>query len=204
MSGETTKERVTTTYTRVPSKSKLLANELPKKETTLQIKRHSDNIKPTCSVIAMWEVVTLTQNALWSSRDLAAEEWPSEQVMTKAVCLKMLKVRRCRNPSPFWGAFICEAEVMVAAGISDCSMDFLKCRQSTTTYSIGAAFLVQVHFQTGSLLVRLWSLESLFLVLVILPSFIFCHRLFSHVAAWPKVWQTARRALGLTKTEIRK
>ena len=32
---------------RVPSKSKLLVNELPNKETTLQIKCHSDDIKPT-------------------------------------------------------------------------------------------------------------------------------------------------------------
>ena len=53
MSGEAAKEHVTTAYTRVPSKSKLLAKELPNKETTLQIKRHSDDIKPTCSVIAM-------------------------------------------------------------------------------------------------------------------------------------------------------
>ena len=53
MSGEAAKERVTTAYTRVPSKSKLLANELPNKETTFQIKRHSDDIKTTCSVIAM-------------------------------------------------------------------------------------------------------------------------------------------------------
>ena len=46
-------ERVTTAYTQVPSKSKLLANKLPNKETTFQIKRHSDDIKPTCSLIAM-------------------------------------------------------------------------------------------------------------------------------------------------------
>ena len=61
MSGEAAKERVTTTYTRVSSKSKLLANELPNKETTLQIKHHSDDIKPMCSVIAMWEVVRLVR-----------------------------------------------------------------------------------------------------------------------------------------------
>ena len=36
MSGEAAKERVTTAYTRVPSKSKLLANELPNKETTFK------------------------------------------------------------------------------------------------------------------------------------------------------------------------
>ena len=53
MSGEAAKERVTTVYTRVQSKSKLLANELPDKETTFRIKRHSDDIKTTCSVIAM-------------------------------------------------------------------------------------------------------------------------------------------------------
>ena len=45
MSGEAAKERVTTAYTRVPSKSKLLVNRLPNKETTLQIKHHSDDIK---------------------------------------------------------------------------------------------------------------------------------------------------------------
>ena len=56
MSGEAAKERVTTAYTRVPSKSKLLANELPNEETTLQIKRHSDDTKPKCSV-AMWQVL---------------------------------------------------------------------------------------------------------------------------------------------------
>ena len=53
MSGEAAEERVTTAYTLVPSKSELLANEIPNKETTLQIKRHGDDIKPTCSVIAM-------------------------------------------------------------------------------------------------------------------------------------------------------
>ena len=50
---------------------------------------------------------------------------------------------------------------------------FLKRQQSATTYFVGAAFLAQVHFQPGSLLVRLWSLESLFLVPAILSSFIF-------------------------------
>ena len=53
MSGEAAKEHVTTTYTQVPSKSKLLVNELPNEETTIQIKCHSDDIKPTCSVIVM-------------------------------------------------------------------------------------------------------------------------------------------------------
>ena len=53
MSGEAAKEHVTNAYTRVQSKSELLVNELPNKETTLQIKRHSDDIKPTCYVIAM-------------------------------------------------------------------------------------------------------------------------------------------------------
>ena len=84
MSGEATKERVTTTYTRVPSKSKLLANELPNKETTLQIKCHSDDIKTHMFCNSDVRNFTLTQNAV----DLAAEEWASEQVTAKAICLK--------------------------------------------------------------------------------------------------------------------
>ena len=86
MSGETAKERVTTTYTRVPSKSKskLLANELPNKETTLQIKCHSDDIKTHMFCNSDVRNFTLTQNAV----DLAAEEWASEQVTAKAICLK--------------------------------------------------------------------------------------------------------------------
>ena len=75
---------------------------------------------------------------------------------------------------------------------------FLKCQQSAKTYSVGTNFLVQVHFQLGSLLGHLWSLESLFLVLAILPLFIFsCSRM-----TWSR-WQTAWHALHLTKTEIR-
>ena len=66
----------------------------------------------------------------------------------------------------------CEVEATVAAGISDGSIDFLKRRQSATTYSVGAAFLAQAHFQPGSLLVRLRSLDSLFFVLTILPTFL--------------------------------
>ena len=64
----------------------------------------------------------------------------------------------------------------MAAGISDGSIE----TQSATTYSIGAASLVQVRFQLECLLGRLclWSLEPLFLVLVI-PAIV--------VAARPKV-----------------
>ena len=43
-------------------------------------------------------------------------------------------------------AFVCEAEAMVAAGISDCSIDFLKRRQSAATYYVGAASLVRFTF----------------------------------------------------------
>ena len=64
MSSEAAKERVTTAYTRVPSKSKLLANELPNKETTLQIKRHSDDIKTHVFRNSNVRNFTLTQNAL--------------------------------------------------------------------------------------------------------------------------------------------
>ena len=61
MSGEAVKECVTTAYTRVTSKS--LANELPNKETTLQIKRHSDNIKTHVFRNSDMRNFTLTQNA---------------------------------------------------------------------------------------------------------------------------------------------
>ena len=61
MSGEAAKERVTTAYTRVPSKSKLLANEFP---NTLQIKRHSDDIKTHVFRNSDVRNFTLTQNAL--------------------------------------------------------------------------------------------------------------------------------------------
>ena len=64
MSGKAAKERVTTAYTRVPSKSKLLANELPNKETTLQIKRHSDDIKTHVFLNSDVRNFTLTQNFL--------------------------------------------------------------------------------------------------------------------------------------------
>ena len=53
MSGEAVKERATTAYALVPSKSKLLASELPNMETCSSIKRHNDDIKTTCSVVAM-------------------------------------------------------------------------------------------------------------------------------------------------------
>jgi len=45
MSGETTKKRATTTYARVPSKSKLLASELPNMDTCPSVERHNDDIK---------------------------------------------------------------------------------------------------------------------------------------------------------------
>ena len=113
-------------------------NELPNKETTFQIKRHSDHIKPTCSVIAMWEVKLYT-HALRTPFDLMAKRTGDGE---SGLPQKRL---RCQNPSPFRG------EATFAAGISDGSIDFLKRRQSTTTYSVGAAFLAQVHFQPGSL-----------------------------------------------------
>ena len=83
MSGEAAKERVTTAYTWVPSKSKLLANELPNKETTLQIKRHSDDIKTH-----LFRNSDVRNFTLRMPLDLAAEEWASEQVTAKAICLR--------------------------------------------------------------------------------------------------------------------
>ena len=43
---------------------------------------------------------------------------------------------------------VCKAEATVAAGrsISDCSIDFLKRRQSVATYSVGASSLVRFTF----------------------------------------------------------
>ena len=78
------KERVTTAYTRVPSKSKLLANELPNKETTLQIKRHSDNIKTHVFHNSDVRNFTLTQNAPWPSCRGMGKQTDD----AKAVCLK--------------------------------------------------------------------------------------------------------------------
>ena len=43
MSAEGAKERATTAYTRVPSKSKSLASQLPNMETNRSIKRHDDD-----------------------------------------------------------------------------------------------------------------------------------------------------------------
>ena len=43
MSAEGAKERTTTAYTRVPSKSKSLASQLPNMETNRSIKRHDDD-----------------------------------------------------------------------------------------------------------------------------------------------------------------
>ena len=60
MSNEAVKEHVTTAYTRVTSKS--LASELPNKETTLQIKRPSDDIKTHVFRNSDVRNFTLTQN----------------------------------------------------------------------------------------------------------------------------------------------
>ena len=84
MSGEAAKERVTTAYTRVPSKPKLLANRLPNKETTLQIKRHSDDIKTHTFRNSDVRSFTLFRTPF----DLAVEGWASEQATVKMVCLK--------------------------------------------------------------------------------------------------------------------
>ena len=43
MSAEGAKERATTAYARVPSKSKSLASQLPNMETNRSIKRHDDD-----------------------------------------------------------------------------------------------------------------------------------------------------------------
>jgi len=45
MSGKAAKEHATTAYARVPSKSKLLASQLPNMETCSSIECHNDDIK---------------------------------------------------------------------------------------------------------------------------------------------------------------
>ena len=136
-------------------------NELPNKETTFQIKRHSDHIKPTCSIIAMWEVKLYT-HALRTPFDLMAKRTGEGE---SGLPQKRL---RCQNPSPFRG------------GGYGCSrylrwLDRLF-KTPTKCYDL---FRRRRFFGAGSLStwISLWSLESHFLYLQ------FCHRLFSHVAA---------------------
>ena len=85
MSGEAAKERATTAYARVPSKSKLFASELPNTETCSSIERHNDDIKTHVFCGSGVRNLTLTQR---STFDLATVKWPSKQVTVKAICHK--------------------------------------------------------------------------------------------------------------------
>ena len=69
MSGEAAKERATTVYARVPSKSKLLASELPNMEICSSVERHNDDIKTHVFCGRDLRNLTLTQR---SAFDLAA------------------------------------------------------------------------------------------------------------------------------------
>ena len=69
MNGEAEKERATIAYARVPSKSKLLASELPNMETCSSIEHHNDDIKTHVFCGSDVRSLTLTQR---SAFDLAA------------------------------------------------------------------------------------------------------------------------------------
>ena len=74
MSSEVVKICVPTAYTRVPSKSKLLASKLPKKEANLQIKFHSNDIKMHMFRNSDVRDFTLSQSILWPSRGEMAKQ----------------------------------------------------------------------------------------------------------------------------------
>jgi len=110
MSGKAAKERATTAYARVPSKSKLLASELPNMEICSSIECHNDDIKPTCSVVAMCEFDTQR-----SAFDLAAVKLPSERVAVKAICHKNVVDLKIPGPLTIW------RRLLFRSGGSGCS-----------------------------------------------------------------------------------
>ena len=100
MSCGAAKERATTTYAQVPSKSKLLlASELPNMETCSSIWRHNDDIKTNVFCGSDVRSLTLTQQ---SAFDLAAVKWPSEQVTVKAICHKNVVDLKIPGPLTVW------------------------------------------------------------------------------------------------------
>ena len=108
-------EHVTTAYIRVPFKFKLL----PNKKTTLWMKHHSDDVKTHMFHSSDMRNFTLTQNAPWHSRRGMGKRTGDSK---SALPQKTRKIGWYRDPSPFWGGFICEAEATVTAGISDGSI----------------------------------------------------------------------------------
>jgi len=113
MSGEAAKERATTAYARVPSKSKLLASELPNIETCSSIERHNDDIKTHVFCGSDVRNLTLTQR---SAFDLAAVKCPSKRVTVKAICHKNVVDLKIPGPLTVWRPFFFEAKAPVAAG----------------------------------------------------------------------------------------
>ena len=99
MSGRAAKESATTASARVPSKSKLLASELPNMETCSSIWRHNDDIKTHVFCGSDVRSLTLTQR---SSFDLAAVKWPSERVTVKAICHKNVVDLKIPGPLTVW------------------------------------------------------------------------------------------------------
>ena len=138
--------------------------------------RHSDDIKPTCSVIPMWEVAHSTPF------DLAAEEWPSEQVTAKAVCLK--NAYGSKMPEPLTVL----RRLSLRGGSYGCS-SYLRWldplfKTPTKRYDLFRRrrfFWRKFTFNLDLFLYVCGVSSHYFLYLQ------FCHRLFSHVAAWPKV-----------------
>jgi len=99
MSGEAAKERATTAYTRVPSKSKLLASKLPHMETCSSIERHNDDIKTHVFCGSDVRNLTLTQQIAF---DLATVKWPSKRVTVKAICHKNVVDLKILGPLTVW------------------------------------------------------------------------------------------------------
>ena len=103
MSGKAAKECATTTYARVPSKSKLLASKLPNIETCSSIERHNDDLKTHVFCGSDVRNLTLTQ---WSAFDLATVKWPSERVTLKTICRKNVVDLKIPGPLTDWGRLL--------------------------------------------------------------------------------------------------
>jgi len=112
MSGEAAKEHATTAYAQVPSKSKLLASELPSMETCSSIERHNDDIKTHVFCGSDVRNLTLTQRRAF---DLAAVKWPSERVTVKAICRKNVVDLKIPGPLTVW------RRLLFRSGGSGCS-----------------------------------------------------------------------------------
>ena len=158
MSGEATKEHVTTVH---PSAIQI------QNITTLQIKHHSDDIKT--HMFRNSDVRHFTP--LRTPLDLAAEEWTSEQVTAKAICLKNAQdsivlgpltiLRRLHLQSEGYGCsrYLQRLNQLFKTPITAASVSF-------------SVFLPDIQ-SSRSTLVRCLVESRVFLVLAILPLFVF-------------------------------